>query len=181
MIIGYARVSTEDQSIALQVDALRAIGAEKIFSDEGISGKYARRPGLDAALALAQRGDTIAVWKLDRLGRSLHNLIELSIGFRDSGIELRSITDGIDTTTPQGRFFFHIMGSAAEYEREMIVERVRAGIAAAKRRGTKLGRKPALTAADVESARMMLSANVPVAKIAKALKVSRPTVYRALE
>lgn len=178
--IAYARVSTDMQDVALQLDALQVHGYDKLFTDEDVSGKLDSRPALDAAMACLQPGDTFLIWKLDRLGRSVLHLITVLNDFRARGIEFKSLTNNFDTTTAQGRMVYQICAAFAEYEREMIVERTRAGLAAAKRRGVKLGRKAALDASQIATARMMVAANIPVAHVAKALKVSRPTVYRAL-
>lgn len=140
MRIGYARISTVDQNLDLQIDALRAAGCERIFQDEGFSGAKAKRPGLDAAMAQLQRDDVLIVWKLDRLGRSLRHLIELIGLFEERGIGFSSLSDGIDTTTAIGKLFFHITGAFGEYERSLISERTKAGMAAARARGVKMGR-----------------------------------------
>ncbi|WP_250667047.1 MULTISPECIES: recombinase family protein, partial [Escherichia] len=130
MLIGYVRVSTNEQNTALQRNALESAGCELIFEDKA-SGKKAERPGLKKVLRMLSRGDTLVVWKLDRLGRSMRHLVVLVEELRDRGINFRSLTDSIDTSTPMGRFFFHVMGALAEMERELIVERTRAGLDAA--------------------------------------------------
>jgi Enterobacteriaceae phage serine recombinase len=140
MLIGYARVSTIDQNLDLQLDALNRAGCKRIFQDEGISGAKANRPGLDETLKTLKRGDHLIVWKLDRLGRSLRHLIDLITGFEEKGIGFTSISDGIDTTTPIGKLFFHLSGAFAEYETNINSERTKAGMAAAKARGVKMGR-----------------------------------------
>ncbi|RZL18143.1 MAG: recombinase family protein, partial [Sphingomonas sp.] len=131
MLIGYARVSTSEQNLTLQTDALTAAGCERICSDK-VSGAKADRPGLSEALNVARRGDTLVIWKLDRLGRSMKGLVELAADLATRGIELRSLTDGIDTATPTGRLLFHILASIAEMERELIRERTMAGLLAAR-------------------------------------------------
>lgn len=134
MLVGYVRVSTNEQNTALQRNALESAGCELIFEDK-ISGKTSERPGLKKVLKTLTAGDTLVVWKLDRLGRSMRHLVTLIEELRVSGINFRSLTDSIDTSTPMGRFFFHVMGALAEMERELIVERTRAGLAAAREQG----------------------------------------------
>lgn len=141
MLIGYVRVSTNDQNTALQRNALECAGCELIFEDK-ISGKTSDRPGLKRLLKTLGEGDTLVVWKLDRLGRSMRHLVVLVEELRERGINFRSLTDSIDTSTPMGRFFFHVMGALAEMERELIVERTRAGLAAARAEGRVGGRRP---------------------------------------
>ena len=136
MLIGYARVSTGDQNLDLQLEALKKAGCEEIFKD-AISGTRSKRPGLDKALELLRKDDTLVVWKLDRLGRSVKHLVNMVGELREKGVQFKSLTDSIDTGTPSGRFFFHVMASLAEMERELTVERTRAGLEAAR----KLGRK----------------------------------------
>ena len=126
MLIGYARVSTQDQNLDLQTEALTKAGCEKIFNDK-ISGSRAERPGLTKALEMLREGDTLVVWKLDRLGRSVKNLVDLVGELHQQGIQFKSLTDAIDTGTPSGRFFFHVMASLAEMERELTVERTAQG------------------------------------------------------
>jgi Enterobacteriaceae phage serine recombinase len=140
MLIGYARISTIDQNLNLQLDALKAAGCEHIYEDEGISGANANRPGLSRALKRLSSNDVLVVWKLDRLGRSMRHLIELTTMFDDKGIGFRSLSDAIDTSTPGGKLYFHLMGAFAEFERNLISERTKAGMAAAKARGVKMGR-----------------------------------------
>src|SRR4051794_37746671 len=132
MLIGYARVSTQDQNLALQRHALRHSGCERIYEDK-ISGTRAERPGLVKALDTLRVGDTLVVWKLDRLGRSVKQLVDLVAQLSASGVHFQSLTDSIDTGTPSGRFFFHVMASLAEMERELMVERTQAGLAAARK------------------------------------------------
>ena len=137
MLIGYIRVSTNDQNTDLQRNALMCAGCEQIFEDK-MSGTKSERPGLKRALKCLKRGDTLVVWKLDRLGRRMKHLIALTEELRAKGVNFRSLTDSIDTSTPMGRFFFHMMGALAEMERELIVERTLAGLAAARAQGTRL-------------------------------------------
>ena len=127
MLVGYARVSTQDQNLDLQVKALTKAGCKKVFDDK-ISGTRAERPGLTSALAMLREGDTLVVWKLDRLGRSVKHLVDLVGELHRQGVQFKSLTDSIDTGTASGRFFFHVMASLAEMERELIVERTCAGL-----------------------------------------------------
>lgn len=144
MLIGYVRVSTNDQNTALQRDALERSGCELIFEDK-MSGRTAERPGLKKLLKRLSPEDTLVVWKLDRLGRSMRNLVILVEELKQRSVNFRSLTDSIDTSTPMGRFFFHVMGALAEMERELIVERTRAGLVAARAQGRIGGRRPKLT------------------------------------
>jgi len=177
MFIGYARVSTTDQNLSLQKDALLKADCEKIYEDE-ISGTREHRPGLSKALELLREGDTLIVWKLDRLGRSVKNLIALISDLNVKGIHFKSITDSIDTSTPSGRFFFHVMASLAEMERELIVERTKAGLEAAKKLGRKGGRKRVMTESKVNSAKKLLASGVLPKDVANNLGVSLATLYR---
>lgn len=179
MQIGYARVSTEEQHLALQRDALKAAGCERVF-EERIGGTRTQRPGLDDALSHAREGDTLVVWKLDRLGRSVKGLVDLVAELERRRIHFRSLTDGIDTTTATGRFFFHVMASLAQMERELIVERTRAGLAAARRVGRVGGRKRRMTDSKVAAARKLLDAGAAPKDVAQDLGVSVPTLYRWL-
>ena len=156
MKIGYARVSTDEQNLDLQIDALNAAGCEKIFQDQGVSGATIERDGLSQVISACGAGDTLVVWKLDRLGRSLGFLCELIERFGNKGAGFQSLTDGIDTTTSGGKLVFHIMGALAEFERSLISERTKAGMQAAKRRGKRIGRPHALTASQREHAFMLL-------------------------
>ncbi len=144
MLIGYARVSTEDQNLDLQRKALTKAGCKKLFDDKA-SGTRTSRPGLDLAMATLREGDTLVVWKLDRLGRSVKNLVDLVGELHRQGVQFKSLTDSIDTGTPSGRFFFHVMASLAQMERELIVERTCAGLEAARRLGRTGGRKRRMT------------------------------------
>ena len=144
MLIGYARVSTQDQHLELQREALVKAGCQKVFEDK-VSGTRADRPGLAKALEMLREGDALVVWKLDRLGRSVKQLVDLIGELRQQGVQFKSVTDAIDTGTPSGRFFFHVMASLSEMERELIVERTRAGLEVARQLGRKGGRKPKMT------------------------------------
>lgn len=180
MRIGYARVSTNDQSHDLQHDALQAAGCDKIFSDTA-SGAKAARPALDEALAFARPGDVLTVWRLDRLGRSLRHLIDLTAALHEKGVELRSLNESIDTTTPTGRLIFHIFGALAEFERELTRERTLAGQAARRARGRLGGRHHRLT---LDQARAVValheSGAVPIREICKQFGgISRDTVWRS--
>lgn len=177
MLIGYARVSTQDQNLDLQTQALANAGCQKVFSDK-ISGSRAERPGLTKALEMLREGDTLVVWKLDRLGRSVKNLVDLVGKLHKQGIQFKSLTDAIDTGTPSGRFFFHVMASLAEMERELAVERTRAGLEVARQLGRKGGRKRQMTDSKIESAKKLLANGVPPRDVAKNLGVSVPTLYR---
>ena len=177
MLIGYARVSTQDQNLVLQSEALTKAGCEKIFNDK-ISGSRAERPGLTKALEMLREGDTLVVWKLDRLGRSVKNLVDLVGELHQQGIQFKSLTDAIDTGTPSGRFFFHVMASLAEMERELTVERTRAGLEVARQLGRKGGRRRQMTESKIESAKKLLANGVPPRDVAMNLGVSVPTLYR---
>jgi len=177
MLIGYARVSTQDQNLDLQTEALTTAGCKKVFDDK-ISGSRAERPGLSKALEMLREGDTLVVWKLDRLGRSVKNLVDLVGELQKQGIQFKSLTDAIDTSTPSGRFFFHVMASLAEMERELTVERTRAGLEVAKQLGRKGGRSRKMTDSKIESAKKLLASGVPPRDVAKNLGVSVPTLYR---
>ena len=177
MLIGYARVSTQDQNLDLQSEALTKAGCQKIFNDK-ISGSRVERPGLTKALEMLREGDTLVVWKLDRLGRSVKNLVDLVGELHQQGIQFKSLTDAIDTGTPSGRFFFHVMASWAEMERELTVERTRAGLEVARQLGRKGGRRRQMTESKIESAKKLLANGVPPRDVATNLGVSVPTLYR---
>ena len=179
MQIGYAPVSTEDQHLALQLDALKAAGCERVFEDK-VGGTHTRRPGLDDALSHVREGDTLVVWKLDRLGRSVKGLVDLVAELEQRQVHFRSLTDGIDTTTPAGRFFFHVMASLAQMERELIAERTSAGLIAARRLGRVGGRKRRMIDSKIALARQLLEGGVGPKDVAKDLGVSVPTLYRWL-
>lgn len=180
-LIGYARISTNDQNPDAQGAALKAAGCEQTFVDTA-SGKLARRLQLDAALDYLRPGDTLVITKLDRLGRSVRNLIDLADLFQSRGIGLRVLHQGIDTTTPAGKMFFHVLAAMAGFEAALISERTKDGLAAARARGRKGGRRPKLTPAKLAAARKMYDEREhTVAEIASIVGVARSTLYRALE
>lgn len=177
MQVGYVRVSTNEQNTALQRDALERSGCEQIFEDK-ISGKSTNRPGLNRALKRLQAGDTLVVWKLDRLGRSMRHLVSMTEELRQRGVNFRSLTDSIDTSTPMGRFFFHIMGALAEMERELIIERTRAGLDAARAQGRVGGRRPKLTPDEWAQAGRLIAAGEPRQRVAMIFDVGISTLYK---
>lgn len=181
MIYGYARVSTDDQSPALQLAALERAGCERIFTDEGISGATTKRPALQRCLKAVQSGDTLTVWKLDRLGRSLSDLIHMLDDLKKRGVRFQSVTEAIDTETPTGRAMWQMIGVLAELERSLIMERTKAGIGEARKRGVKFGRKPKLSPAQIDHARAQIEAGASVSVMASLLSVDRATLYRALK
>jgi DNA invertase Pin-like site-specific DNA recombinase len=177
--VGYARVSTLDQDPMLQHDALTAAGCTRIFEDRA-SGARADRPGLRKALDYAREGDVLIVWKLDGLGRSLPPLIDTVSALEKHGVGFRSLTEAIDTTTSGGRLFFHLFGALGQFERDLIRERIRAGLAAAEARGRKGGRKPVVTTEKLKRAREMIGKGLTVRKVALRLKVGKTALYEAL-
>jgi len=181
MLVGYARISTDDQDLALQRDALNAAGCERLFEDT-MSGAKAERPGLAAALDHCRAGDTLVVWRLDRLGRSLTNLIELMRVLDEREIGFRSLSEQIDTTTSGGKLVFHIFGALAEFERELIRERTRAGLAAARARGRQGGRPKKLdTPRKIAMAQALYDDEThSIADICETLGISRATLYRSV-
>lgn len=180
MNVGYARVSTQDQNPALQLDALAAAGCEEIFHEK-VSGRIRARPELDSCLRTLRKGDSLVVWRLDRLGRSLKDLVEIISGLEDKEIAFRSLTENIDTSTAGGRLVFHLFGALAEFEHNLIADRTKAGLAAARARGRKGGRKPKLTKHDVRKAAAMLQdPDITKTEVAEHFKVSRVTLNAAL-
>ncbi len=177
MLIGYARVSTQDQNLDLQTEALRKAGCKKIFDDK-ISGSHAERPGLAKVQEALRDGDTLVVWKLDRLGRSVKHLVDLVGELHKRGVQFKSLTDAIDTGTASGRFFFHVMASLAEMERELTIERTQAGLKVARQLGRTGGRKRLMTESKIKSAKKLLASGVPPRDVAANLGVSVPTLYR---
>lgn len=180
MLIGYARVSTLDQSLDMQQDALRAAGCERIF-EERCSGAAARLPIRDALLDYARRDDVVVVWRLDRLGRSLRDLLDVVAALADRGAGLQSLHEAIDTTTPTGRLTFHVFAALSEFEAALVRERTRAGLEAARQRGVQLGRPRALGPEQLEVARTLMSnPSLSARQVAEQLGVHRSTLYRSL-
>src|SRR4051795_10939039 len=180
MLIGYARVSTNEQNLDLQRDALKQAGCDQIYTDN-VSGTKSRRPGLEDALSHLRRGDTLVVWRLDRLGRSLRHLIDTVTELQDKGIGFKSLTESIDTTTSGGKLVFHIFGALAEFEREIIRERTQAGLQSARARGRRGGPKYKLTDKQVAIARQLYRTHTPVKEICQTLGISRATFYRYVQ
>jgi len=180
MKYGYARVSTDDQNPDLQLAALKRAGCKSVFKDKGLSGATVNRPALTRCLNRLQDGDTLIVWKLDRLGRSLRDLIAMLDDLRARGVKFRSLTEAIDTETPTGRAMWQMIGVLAELERSLISERTRAGVKAAQSRGVKFGRKPKLTPQQIEHARKLLAGDERPQDVAASYNVSRATLYRAV-
>lgn len=183
MLIGYARVSTKDQNLELQWDALTKAGCEMIFQEKA-SGIKADRPELEKMMSQLRKGDVVCIYKLDRLGRSLKNLLELIAEFEKRGVGLRSLTDSIDTTTPQGRLVLNIFASLAEFERDLIRERTKAGLEAARARGRKGGRRSGLSAEAQKKAMLAemyyKEEKLGVDEIAKTVGISKMTLYKYL-
>ena len=175
-LIGYARVSTAEQDTALQTDALRKAGCKRVFEDTG-SGAQVDRPGLTAALAYLRDGDVLAVWRLDRLGRSLPHLIETLGALEARGVGFRSLSESIDTTTSGGRLIFHVFGALGQFERDLIRERTKAGLAAAAARGRKGGRKPVVTDDKLQRAREHIANGLNVREAAARLKIGKTSLY----
>lgn len=180
MLIGYARVSTMDQNPALQMDALREAGCEKIYTEKA-SGSHRDRPQLKAALEYLREGDTLVVWKLSRLARSLTQVIKTSAKLEEHGIGLKVLTQNIDTTTPEGRLFFHMNAAFDQFQREIIVENTRAGLKAAAKRGRRGGRPKAMNEQTIKHAEAMLkdTENYPfIGDVIDQLKIGRTAFYR---
>lgn len=181
MIIGYARVSTQDQNPELQVDALKKSGCEKIFQEKK-TGKLRERPELSQCLRTLRAGDTLVVWKLDRLARSLKDLVEIVQGLNEREVGFKSLTESIDTTSSGGRLVFHIFGALAEFEHSLIRERTIAGLEAARARGRKGGRKPSMSDSDIRKASAMLSdPDITKKEVAEHFGVSRTTLNASLQ
>lgn len=178
--IGYARISTAEQSLAPQIDALKAAGCDEIFED-CVSGAKTDRPGLNEALHHLRFGDTLVVWKLDRLGRSMSHLIDTVRDLDQRGIGFRSLTEGIDTTTSGGTLVFHLFGALAQFERDLIRERTRAGLSAAAARGRKGGRKAVVTAEKLARAKMLIQKGLTVREAAARIKVGKTALYDAIK
>src|SRR3712207_5000587 len=181
MLIGYARVSTHDQTLDLQLDALKQAGCEQLFTDT-VSGGTVERPGLEDAFSHLRKGDTLVVWRLDRLGRSLRHLIATITDLHSRGIGFRSLTEQIDTTTSGGKLIFHIFGALAEFERDIIRERTEAGLAAARARGRLGGRRRTLTSKEITMVkRLYADKSTPINEICKSFNISRMTLWRYLK
>lgn len=179
-LIGYARISTTDQDTALQFDALERAGCEKIYKDRA-SGARDDRPGLVEALTYLRPGDTLVVWKLDRLGRSLSHLVKTIGELEAREIGFQSLTEAIDTTTPSGRLTFHLFASLGQFERDLISERTSAGLKAAAARGRKGGRKPVVTSEVLLRAKTLIAKDLSVREAASRLKISKSALYNALK
>lgn len=177
MKIGYGRVSTPDQKIDLQIDALEKEGCDKIFTDVS-SGAKTKRPGLDEALSYLRKGDMLVVWKLDRLGRTVIQLIKQIKEFEDEGIEFKSLQESIDTTSAMGKFIFHVLSAITEMERGMMLERTHAGLQAARDRGKFGGRKRVITPAKAKKCYKLQQMGNSIEDIAAMMKCSKPTVYK---
>ena len=182
MIVGYARVSTEEQHLDLQIDALEQAGCDVIYEDQGISAVAKHRPGFERAMAALSDGDVFVVWKLDRAFRSLRNALDMLEEFEKRDIQFRSLTDQIDTTTPMGKCMYQIRNAFSELERNLISERTKAGMEAAKKRGATLGRPRKLNDEQIKWAKSELTNNPLTTKssLAKTLGVSTKTLTRAL-
>lgn len=178
---GYARVSTTEQNMDLQLTALNAAGCVRVLTDEGFSGANFSRPGLNKVLRVLRNGDTLTVWRLDRLGRSLFELLKLVRDLNERGVEFRSLSESLDTSTSGGRLLLHVLASMAEFERSLISERTRAGMAAARARGSRIGRRPAMTAEQLVNARAAIDINHrPVAEVAGEYRIHPRTLSRLL-
>lgn len=178
MLVGYARVSTRDQSPALQLEALCSAGCERVFTEQA-SGAARDRPELKGALDYVRAGDTLVVWKLDRLARSVRQLVETAADLQQREIGLKVLTQAIDTTTPGGRLVFHVFAAMAEFERELTLERTHAGLQQAKAMGRRGGRKPAMGLAEVKRAKAMLAdPTITVEEVARQMGVQTSTLYR---
>jgi len=181
LLVGYARVSTFDQDPQMQIDALLEIGIDsRHLYEEKVSGSTIKRPQLQEALKFLKKGDVLVVWKLDRLGRSLQDLIRIVQDLKDRGVGLRSLTEGIDTTNPGGMLIFHIFGSLAQFERELIRERTLAGLEAAKKQGRKGGRPRSLNEEQREVLKDLLKQGKGISYAARSLNTSRYTIYREM-
>jgi len=181
-MIGYARVSTSEQNLDLQLAALQAAGCSRIYTDQGISGADFERPGLTAALDELRPGDMLVVWRLDRLGRSLIDLIRLVTDLGVRQVEFRSLSEAIDTSSSGGRLLFHLLAAMAEFERSLISERTRAGMAAARARGRRIGRRPAMTSAQRDEARIAIErGTMSIEAVATQYGVHPRTLLRTLK
>ncbi|MEL6692376.1 MAG: recombinase family protein [Pseudomonadota bacterium] len=181
MRMAYARVSSADQSLALQRDALARAGYDELFEDHGVSGVAAKRPGLEAALECLQPGDTLVVWRLDRLARSMRELVDIVDDLNHRKIGFLSICEHIDTSSAVGELILHVLSAIAHFERRLIQERTIAGIKAAKERGVVFGRQPVLEESEIKKAKAMIANGEAVANVARSLQVGRSTLYRYLK
>ncbi|MDX7643862.1 recombinase family protein [Aeromonas caviae] len=181
-LIGYARVSTADQSLDMQIDSLKKAGCHQVFTDVASAVKSVR-PGLEKALAYLREGDTLVVWKIDRLGRSLAHLVQTVDQLRERGVAFRSLTDaGLDTTTRNGKLLFNLFATLAEFERDLIRERTKAGLATAAAKGRRGGRRPVITSAKLERAlRLIKDKNLTVREAAAVIGVGKTALYEALK
>lgn len=180
-LVGYARVSTVEQNLDLQIAALKAGGCAEIFTDHGLSGADFQRPGLRKALRQLRRNDMLVVWRLDRLGRSLVDLIQTVTGLSRRGCDFRSLTESIDTSSSAGRLVFHMMAAMAEFERAIISERTKAGMEAARARGSRIGRRPSMTNEQIEAARHAVESDLQsIAEVAARYGVHPKTLARVL-
>ena len=184
-LVGYARVSTSDQKLHLQLDALREAGCDRLFTDH-VSGAKAERPGLLKALDYVRSGDTLVVWRLDRFGRSLGDLVQKVEALEEQGVGFRSLQESIDTTSPTGKLVFHLFGALAEFERDLVQERTLAGLASARARGRKGGRPRSMDEQKVKLASRLMKANhngsaeLSIAEVCRAVGVSSATLYRSV-
>lgn len=183
MKVGYARVSTDEQNLGSQIDALRAAGCERIFEDRGVSGSAVIKPALRECISFMRPGDELVIARLDRLSRSLKELIVVAEALGENGFAFRSLHEQIETASPAGRLFFHIVGALAEFERDIIRARTREGMTAARRRGAKLGRPPAISDIQWNEAKALMSGDSPKApaEVARLLGVSRQAVHKRLK
>ena len=180
MYVGYARVSTQDQNIELQIDALQEAGCEEVYQEK-ISGTKSDRPALEVCIRSLRQGDIFVVWKLDRLARSLKDLVSIITILDSKGVGFMSLTESIDTTSAAGKLIFHVFGALAEFEHSLIRERTKAGLQAARARGRKGGRKPALNDSDVRKARaMLIDPHMTKTEVAEHFGVSRVTLNKYL-
>ena len=180
MLVGYAQVSSTGQNLDTQIEILKNAGCEKIFLDKR-SGTTSSRPQLDQCLDYIREGDTLIVWKLDRLGRSLQHLLSLAEEFKERGIEFKSLTEGLETVTPAGKMIFQVMGAMAEFERNLINERIQAGIKTAKENGVKFGRKKVLNPDQIAMAQQLVASGMSLKKISENLGINRTTLWRNLK
>lgn len=182
MKLGYARVSTGEQNLTMQIDALRAAGCEQIYKDRGVSGAAVIKPAYLELLSFARKGDEVVVWKMDRLSRSLTTLIAELKALEGRGLEFLSLTEKIETATPGGKFYFHMIGAFGEFERDIIRERTRAGLDAARRAGKKLGRPPLITPEQWQHAKSLMTEphNMNPAQVSRILNVTPQAIYKRL-